>query len=188
MSAQKRRTSKRRKKNEVSVVGDLFRILFAVSMLVVAILIAFYVFKNINGFSLPNLTTAAPTETSEPIIIQNETMRQSSTAATERMTTEPETSPTEPTDESLSMDGGDEEVEREIASAEAEHALESSEEEQIREETPTVVHPSSTDISPVLPEETEGPEGTVPPDAEIVDGPGMTLPPETVEGGFRGPV
>ncbi len=43
MSSNKRVT-KRKKKQEATLVGDLFKILFAVSMLIVAILIAFFVF------------------------------------------------------------------------------------------------------------------------------------------------
>ncbi len=70
MSGVKKRSTKRKKKQEATLVGDLFKILFAVSMLVVAILIAFFVFKNVDGFSLPDLrVTLAEPETNDPITV-----------------------------------------------------------------------------------------------------------------------
>ena len=69
MSSNKRVT-KRKKKQEATLVGDLFKILFAVSMLIVAILIAFFVFKNVDGFALPDLrVTLSETESNEPITV-----------------------------------------------------------------------------------------------------------------------
>ena len=65
-----KRVTKRKKKQEATLVGDLFKILFAVSMLIVAILIAFFVFKNVDGFSLPDLrVTLSETESNEPITV-----------------------------------------------------------------------------------------------------------------------
>ena len=70
MSGVKKRSTKRKKKQEATLVGDLFKILFAVSMLVVAILIAFFVFKNVDGFSLPDLrVTLAEPETNDSITV-----------------------------------------------------------------------------------------------------------------------
>ncbi|SFG12463.1 hypothetical protein [Oribacterium sp. WCC10] len=79
MSESKKRSSSKRKKQEATLVGDLFKILFAVSMLVVAILIAFFVFKNVDGFSLPDLRVNI-TDSNEPITV--------TVAATESSTTE----------------------------------------------------------------------------------------------------
>lgn len=180
MSAQKRKkTVKRKKKNDVSIVGDLFRILFAVSMLIVAILIAFFVFQNINGFQLPELTTSVPEITSEPITIQNETTEKVQETRSEAVASETETTEDPYAD-----------VESAIASAEAlsseEYDYEESDYTDENEEPVTVPPESSTRAETT--EETLKQEATVPPDAEIVDGPGVTLPPETIEGGFHGPV
>ncbi len=66
MANYRKRSSKRRRSQEATLVGDLFRILFAVSMLIVAIMVAFFVVKNISGFSLPELRqTAESTQESE---------------------------------------------------------------------------------------------------------------------------
>lgn len=66
MSDYRKRSTKRKKRKEATLVGDLFKILFAVSMLIIAILVAFFVFKNVSGFKLPDLrVTTAETEESE---------------------------------------------------------------------------------------------------------------------------
>ena len=66
MSDYRKRSTKRKKRKEATLVGDLFKILFAVSMLIIAILVAFFVFKNVSGFHLPDLrVTAAETQESE---------------------------------------------------------------------------------------------------------------------------
>ena len=66
MSDYRKRSTKRKKRKEATLVGDLFKILFAVSMLIIAILVAFFVFKNVSGFTLPDLrVTAAATQESE---------------------------------------------------------------------------------------------------------------------------
>lgn len=64
-----KKRNRRRKTRGAGFVGDLFRILFAVSMLAAAIMIAYFVFQKVQGFSLPDLkliTTAAP----EPVTIR----------------------------------------------------------------------------------------------------------------------
>lgn len=67
MAQYKRRNGKyRRKRQEATIVGDLFRILFAVSTLIVAILAAFFVMKNVTGFSLPDLKQTLQTEAADP--------------------------------------------------------------------------------------------------------------------------
>ena len=66
MSDYRKRSTKRKKRKEATLVGDLFKILFAVAMLIIAILVAFFVFKNVSGFTLPDLrVTAAETQESE---------------------------------------------------------------------------------------------------------------------------
>lgn len=49
-----------RRNKEASIISELLRILFAVSMLSVAILAAFFVMKNLSGFSLPELKQTLP--------------------------------------------------------------------------------------------------------------------------------
>lgn len=107
MSERKYKSTKRKKK-EATLVGDLFKILFAVSMLVVAILIAFFVFKNVDGFSLPDLRVTLA-ETSEPVTV--------TVASTESVT---ETSSISVTvSQSAEVKADNEEVEKNIESAEA---------------------------------------------------------------------
>lgn len=79
MSDYKKRSTKRRKKREASLIGDLFRILFAVSMLIVAILVSFYVYKNVNGFKLPDLKTTLPAleTTAAEVVIETEEKQES---------------------------------------------------------------------------------------------------------------
>ena len=129
MSEKKFRSTKRKKKQEATLVGDLFKILFAVSMLVVAILIAFFVFKNVDGFSLPDLRVTI-SETSEPVTV--------TVAPTESVTETSKISVTVSKTEEIKKDN--EEVEKNIESAEAsvEEApvAESSVEETPVEETP----------------------------------------------------
>lgn len=85
MAQYKRRNGKyRRKRQEATIVGDLFRILFAVSMLIVAILAAFFVMKNVTGFSLPDLKQTLQTESSAPVTVRVE----ETTAAPVRTTAE----------------------------------------------------------------------------------------------------
>lgn len=209
MCAQKRRTTKRRK-DDVSIVGDLFRILFAVSMLVVAVMVAFFVFKNVNGgIDFSGLTTAAPTETEPPITIQSETKgvsqtkAQPSAATTEEVVSEPEMS-------SELLEDGDEALEDELKRAEDEYDYDESDytdeaEKPISDESekgpgvserdePVTSSASAkpTEKSTEKPKQTETapkPKETAKPDAEIVDGPDApTRPVETVEGGSDGPV
>lgn len=66
MADYRKRSTKRRRRNEANLVGDLFRVLFAVSMLIVAIMAAFFVVQHVSGFSLPELRqTLASTEEAE---------------------------------------------------------------------------------------------------------------------------
>ena len=124
MSEKKFRSTKRKKKQEATLVGDLFKILFAVSMLVVAILIAFFVFKNVDGFSLPDLRVTI-SETSEPVTV--------TVAPTESVTETSKISVTVSKTEEIKKDN--EEVEKNIESAEASVEAEESESKKKSEET-----------------------------------------------------
>ncbi len=90
MSQYKRRSTKgRRKQQEATIVGDLFRILFAVSMLVVAILVAFFVMKNLTGFSLPDLKQtlmATEAEENSPAVQTEETKKITITESSREVT------------------------------------------------------------------------------------------------------
>ena len=83
MSEYRKRSTKRRKQKEATLVGDLFKILFAVSMLIVAILVAFFVFKNVSGFQLPDLrVTVAETSVSETPVVVSIAQKEETTAET----------------------------------------------------------------------------------------------------------
>ncbi len=134
MSDLKGRSSKRKKKQEATLVGDLFKILFAVSMLVVAILVAFFVFKNVDGFSLPDLrVTLAETESNEPVTV---------TVAATELSTEETSRISVKASQSAEAESDSAEVEKNIESAEASVEAEESEknkEEKIEENTENTV-------------------------------------------------
>lgn len=111
MSEIKGRSAKRKKKQEATLVGDLFKILFAVSMLVVAILIAFFVFKNVDGFSLPDLrVTLAETDSNEPVKV---------TVAPTELSIEETSSLSVRASQAAEAESDNAEVEKNIESAEA---------------------------------------------------------------------
>ncbi|OON86459.1 hypothetical protein BXO88_08065 [Oribacterium sp. C9] len=125
MSEKKVRSTKRKKKQEATLIGDLFKILFAVSMLVVAILVSFFVFKNVDGFSLPDLRVTIA-ETSEPVTV--------TVAPTESIQETTTISTTVSQSEEVKADN--EEVEKNIESAEASVEAEESESSSDIEEAP----------------------------------------------------
>ncbi len=114
MADYRKRSTKRRRRNEANLVGDLFRVLFAVSMLIVAIMAAFFVVQHVSGFSLPELRqTLASTEAETPQVLT----AAAETKAKETASTAPSTTETEI------------ESETEEESAEEESSTESTKEE-----------------------------------------------------------
>ncbi|MDY6305332.1 MAG: hypothetical protein SPL49_01960 [Oribacterium sp.] len=119
MSENRRRSTKRRRKQEATLVGDLFRILLAVSLLIVAILAVSMVFKSVNGFTLPDLrvtaaeieTTAAPIE----ITAAPETTRETTAAVT--------TTQAPVTVSIIDQENGGEDVEKAIEAKEKEEGV-----------------------------------------------------------------
>ena len=120
MSDYRKRSTKRKKRKEATLVGDLFKILFAVSMLIIAILVAFFVFKNVSGFHLPDLrVTVAETQESATV----ETSAQSQVTESAQLP--------------AATGAEDEEIEKKIESVEAsiEESVKSSEAESKKEST-----------------------------------------------------
>ena len=131
MSDYRKRSTKRKKRKEATLVGDLFKILFAVSMLIIAILVAFFVFKNVSGFKLPDLrVTTAETEESETATVVSIDTKES--AAVETST---QTQVTESAQLPAATGAEDEEIEKKIESVEAsiEESVKSSEAEAKKE-------------------------------------------------------
>ena len=148
MSDYRKRSTKRKKRKEATLVGDLFKILFAVSMLIIAILVAFFVFKNVNGFTLPDLrVTAAETQESETATVVSSDTKESAAVetSTQIQVTESAQQPAE-----TATGAEDEEIEKKIESVEAsiEESVKSSEAESKKEST-------SEDESRETKEETE---------------------------------
>ena len=115
MSDYRKRSTKRKKRKEATLVGDLFKILFAVSMLIIAILVAFFVFKNVSGFKLPDLrVTTAETEESEKATVVSIDTKES--AAVETST---QIQVTESAQLPAATGAEDEEIEKKIESVEA---------------------------------------------------------------------
>ena len=131
MSDYRKRSTKRKKRKEATLVGDLFKILFAVSMLIIAILVAFFVFKNVRGFKLPDLrVTTAETEESETATVVSIDTKES--AAVETST---QIQVTESAQLPAATGAEDEEIEKKIESVEAsiEESVKSSEAEAKKE-------------------------------------------------------
>ncbi len=131
MSEYRKRSTKRRKQKEATLVGDLFKILFAVSMLIVAILVAFFVFKNVSGFQLPDLrVTVAETSVSETPVVVSIAKKEETTAETSAAVRV-----TESAEVSSEADSEEAELEKKIESVEAsvEESVQSSEEEAKKE-------------------------------------------------------
>lgn len=99
------------KKNtrETSIVGDIFRILFAITMLVIAILIVFYVFQEIYGFHLPmpgQMTTQYSTVVTVEETVAVQTKKAPETHGTERMPETTESAAETTLAESASIEDG----------------------------------------------------------------------------------
>ena len=75
----KKKPNKRnRVDEEANFIGDILRLLFALSILVVTVVAAFLLVKNIAGFKLPNLKeTDAPTEQSKEAVVITEKAKES---------------------------------------------------------------------------------------------------------------
>ncbi len=135
MSNYRKRSTKRKKRKEATLVGDLFKILFAVSMLIVAILVAFFVFKNVSGFKLPDLrVTTAETEESETPVVVNIGTSENALAETSA-----QPSPTESAEASQEAATGaeGEDIDQKIESVEAsiEESIKASSEEESKKES-----------------------------------------------------
>lgn len=136
MSDYRKRSTKRKKRKEATLVGDLFKILFAVSMLIIAILVAFFVFKNVSGFRLPDLrVTAAETQESETATVVSIDTKES--AAVETSAQIQMTESAQLPAETAATGAEDEEIEKKIESVEAsiEESVKSSEVESKKEST-----------------------------------------------------
>ena len=90
---------------EANFIGDILKLLFALSLAIVAIVVCFLFFKNIAGFSLPNLkATEAASESSKEAVVITEAskeIKKKETEATTVKTTE-ETTEEETTTKSTS--------------------------------------------------------------------------------------
>ena len=136
MSDYRKRSTKRKKRKEATLVGDLFKILFAVSMLIIAILVAFFVFKNVSRFTLPDLrVTAAETQESETATVVSIDTKES--AAVETSAQIQVTENAQQPAETAATGAEDEEIEKKIESVEAsiEESVKSSEAESKKEST-----------------------------------------------------
>lgn len=71
------RNKRKRVDDEANFIGDVLRLLFALSIVVVTIVAGFILFKNIYGFTLPNLkeTEASVEQTKEAVVITERSER-----------------------------------------------------------------------------------------------------------------
>lgn len=74
----KKRRSEQHVEEEANFIGDILKLLFALSLAIVAIVVCFLFFKNIAGFSLPNLkATEAASESSKEAVVITEATKES---------------------------------------------------------------------------------------------------------------
>ena len=90
----KKKPNKRnRVDEEANFIGDVLRLLFALSILVVTVVAAFLLVKNIAGFKLPNLKeTDAPTEQSKEAVVITEKAKEKKETSKESKETKAEES------------------------------------------------------------------------------------------------
>ena len=158
MSDYRKRSTKRKKRKEATLVGDLFKILFAVSMLIIAILVAFFVFKNVSGFKLPDLrVTTAETEESETATVVSIDTKESAAA------TGAEDAEIEKKIESVEAS-----IEESVKSSEAESKKESPAEDESRE---TKESDKVEELPPRKDTEIEGPVPGSDSQGEVSNGP-----------------
>ena len=83
----KKRRSEQHVEEEANFIGDILKLLFALSLAIVAIVVCFLFFKNIAGFSLPNLkATEAASESSKEAVVITEATKESKKKETEART------------------------------------------------------------------------------------------------------
>ena len=83
----KKRRSEQHVEEEANFIGDILKLLFALSLAIVAIVVCFLFFKNIAGFSLPNLkATEAASESSKEAVVITEAAKESKKKETEART------------------------------------------------------------------------------------------------------
>ena len=97
-----KRNKRNRVDEEANFIGDVVRLLFALSIAVVTIVAGFILFKNISGFSLPNLKeTEVSTEQTKDAVVITEAAKETKKESREETTEQTEESKeTESTKES----------------------------------------------------------------------------------------
>ncbi|EHL09502.1 hypothetical protein HMPREF9624_01543 [Oribacterium asaccharolyticum ACB7] len=97
-----KRNKRNRVDEEANFIGDVVRLLFALSIAVVTVVAGFILFKNISGFSLPNLKeTEASTEQTKDAVVITEAAKETKKESREETTEQTEESKeTESTKES----------------------------------------------------------------------------------------
>ena len=99
----RKRRNEQHVEEEANFIGDILKLLFALSLAIVAIVVCFLFFKNIAGFSLPNLkATEAASESSKEAVVITEASKEAKKKETEvtTETTTEETTEEEPTTKS----------------------------------------------------------------------------------------
>ena len=97
-----KRNKRNRVDEEANFIGDVVRLLFALSIAVVTVVAGFILFKNISGFSLPNLKeTEVSTEQTKDAVVITEAAKETKKESREETTEQTEESKeTESTKES----------------------------------------------------------------------------------------
>ena len=97
-----KRNKRNRVDEEANFIGDVVRLLFALSIAVVTVVAGFILFKNISGFSLPNLKeTEVSTEQTKDAVVITEATKETKKESREETTEQTEESKeTESTKES----------------------------------------------------------------------------------------
>ena len=88
-----KRNKRNRVDEEANFIGDVVRLLFALSIAVVTVVAGFILFKNISGFSLPNLKeTEVSTEQTKDAVVITEAAKETKKESREETTEQTEES------------------------------------------------------------------------------------------------
>ena len=95
-----KRNKRNRVDEEANFIGDVVRLLFALSIAVVTVVAGFILFKNISGFSLPNLKeTEVSTEQTKDAVVITEAAKETKKESREETTEQTESTKESTTEE-----------------------------------------------------------------------------------------
>ena len=168
----RKRRNEQHVEEEANFIGDILKLLFALSLAIVAIVVCFLFFKNIAGFSLPNLkATEAASESSKEAVLITEASKETKKKETEATTVK---STEETTEEETTTKSEETSKESTKESSSKEESSSSKKQESIGE-SPTLESQSGKKSSTAATKESTAPQKSSksqgPDDAIVGEGP-----------------